>query len=85
MTRIIRDIPLSAVPFKRGVCGNCFTELSADNGQCVADTIAAFMELRGRKVMLRCAKEKLQLRGIVELFEQKGVFLQTFFVLRNYF
>ncbi len=72
--RIVSNLTIDTAPFERGVGGDGSAELSADDGHCVADTVAALMELRRRKVVLRRTEEELQLRT-VELFQQKGVFL----------
>ena len=50
--RIISDPSLDRTPFEWCVGCDGFAELSADDGHCVADTIAAFVELRDSEVVL---------------------------------
>ena len=50
--RIISDIASHRTPLEWGVGCDGFAELSADDGHCVADSIAALVELRDSEVVL---------------------------------
>ncbi len=40
------------LPFKTSKCGDCSVEFSSDNGHCIRDIIAVFMECSSLKIVL---------------------------------